>query len=200
MTQSERGFFEGCRWVWLRWSNMPTLQKKTPSLATIYTLDCRVVKTNLVQSEVRFFIKNPLTSTWVRLLKTCAFSGFSGWLWHPTLHVPSVNTGRATLLSLPSRVKRYSLSRGPMARKKKSREQTYTANATLVLRITYTLNILQKVVSNPHLWWWTMVDLLQIAGCQARGVLPINPALLGVTNVCLAFNVPVLGFIGVQVV
>lgn len=141
---------------------------------------------------VSIFFRSPLTDTWVKLARRA--TTILDWAWHSEYSVSCSDLSKSLILDFPTRTARYTLSRGPMVRKKKSREQVQAGSKRCGFWVSLKLPMLSVILAQPTAWYWTLRDLIFFFR-SVGSFCSLDSVILSVNRLSTTNAIPAAGFI-----
>lgn len=141
---------------------------------------------------VSVFFRSPLTDAWVKLARRA--TTLLDWAWHTEYSVSCLDLSKSLTLDFPSRTARYTLSRGPMVRKKKSREQVEAGSKKCGFWVSLGLPALGVILAQPVAWYWTLRDLIFFFR-SVNAFCSLDSVILSVNRLSTVNAIPAVGFI-----
>ena len=142
--------------------------------------------------RVSVFFRSPLTDAWVKLARRA--STLLDWAWHTEYSVSCPELSRSLTLDFPTRTAHYTLSRGPMVRKKKSREQVQAGSKKCGFWVSLKLPMLDVILAQPTSWYWTLRDLIFFFR-SVGSFCSLDSVILSVNRLSTTNAIPAVGFI-----
>jgi len=190
---SGRVLFETFSW---RWCLMTTGVVKTSKASAYFTYLPALLASQshkeVSKLAVSILSGSALTDTWVKLTRRA--TTLVDWAWHSAYTVSNPTLSKNHTLDFPARTARYTLSRGPMVRKKKSREQ-FQANAKRCgLWLHFSLPMFRALLAQPIAWYWTLRDLIFFFH-RVGTFSSVDSVALGVNRLSVINAIPAAGFV-----
>lgn len=142
--------------------------------------------------NVSVFSRSALTDTWVKLSRRA--TTVVDWVWYSTHTTADLAVSRNLTLDFPTRTTRYTLSRGPMVRKKRSREQLQASAKKCGLWLSFSLPAFHVFLAQPVAWYWTLRDLIFFSR-SVGAFSALDSVALGISRLSAVNAIPAAGFI-----